>query len=263
MPPAGCRYGVGFALSGGFIKGFAHLGMMQALFEHGIRPEIIAGVSAGALAGAFIADGQEPYRVVEIFRREKFNSLTSFAGSVSGLLKLDEFADFLLRNISVRRIEQLKLPLVVVASDLDHGRSVQFRSGDLSLCVPASCCMPILFSPVVIDGVHYVDGGVFMNLPVTPIRDECRRVVAINVSPINTTSYKKNLFSIGVRCYNYMFKANTLHDKAIADMLLEAYNLDSFSNRDLEKAGEIFESGYRQAKEQLKDKLKKWETTSL
>ena len=245
MPPAGCHYGVGFALSGGFIKGFAHLGMMQALFEHGIRPEIIAGVSAGALAGAFIADGQEPYR------------------GVSGLLKLDEFADFLLRNISVRRIEQLKLPLVVVASDLDHGRSVQFRSGDLSLCVPASCCMPILFSPVVIDGVHYVDGGVFMNLPVTPIRDECRRVVAINVSPINTTSYKKNLFSIGVRCYNYMFKANTLHDKAIADMLLEAYNLDSFSNRDLEKAGEIFESGYRQAKEQLKDKLKKWETTSL
>ena len=117
MPPAGCHYGVGFALSGGFIKGFAHLGMMQALFEHGIRPEIIAGVSAGALAGAFIADGQEPYRVVEIFRREKFNSLTSFAGSVSGLLKLDEFRSRQIRAVPLGGLEPL-CPGFVLYADI-------------------------------------------------------------------------------------------------------------------------------------------------
>ena len=69
---------------------------------------------------------------------------------------------------------------------------------------------------------------------------------------------KKNVLSIAVRCFNYMFRANSLHDKLLADMLLEAYNLDSFSNTELEKAGEIFEAGYRQANVQLKSKLKEW-----
>lgn len=259
---ADIKYKIGFALSGGFIKGFAHLGMMQALFEHDIYPNIISGVSAGALAGAFIADGKEPYKVVEIFEKQKFNHLTSFSKSFTGLLKMDEFKDFLKTNISAKRIEDLKIPLVVVASDLDNGNSVEFRSGDLSQCISASCCMPVLFSPIMINGVNYVDGGVFMNLPVSPIREECERVIAINVSPINATTYKKNVISIAIRCYNYMFRANIMHDKEIADMLLEAYNLDSFSNRELEKAGEIFENGYLQAKEQLKQKLNKWQVTN-
>lgn len=249
------KYNIGFALSGGFIKGFAHLGIMQALFEESIRPDIISGVSAGALAGAFIADGYEPYKVVEVFQRQKFNQLTSFARSVSGLLKMDEFVDFIRSHLSTTKIEELKIPLVITASDLDHGVSVEFREGDLCKCISASCCMPILFSPIVIDGVNYVDGGVFKNLPVSTIREECKRIVAVNVSPIQATEYKKNIISIGVRCYNYMFRANTIHEKEIADILIEAHNLDVFSNTELEKAGEIFEQGYNQAKEQLKEIL--------
>lgn len=250
------KYDCGFALSGGFIKGFAHLGIVQALLEEDIRPDIISGVSAGALAGAFLADGYEPYKVVEIFQKQTFKQLTSFAMSVSGLLKMDEFVDFIKSHLSTNKIEELKIPLVISASDLDHGFSVQFRKGDLTKCISASCCMPILFSPIVINGTNYVDGGVFKNLPVSPIRSECRKVVAVNVSPINASSYKKNVVSIGVRCYNYMFRANTVHDKEISDLLIEAYNLDVFSNTELEKASEIFDTGYRQGKERLKEILK-------
>ena len=61
------KYQIGYALSGGFIKGFAHLGVMQALLEHDIKPDIISGVSAGALAGVFYADGNEPHQVIECF----------------------------------------------------------------------------------------------------------------------------------------------------------------------------------------------------
>lgn len=250
------KYGLGLALSGGFIKGFAHLGIVQALIEEDLKPEIISGVSAGALAGAFIADGYEPYKVVEIFQKQKFNQLTSFAMSVSGLLKMDEFVDFIKSHLSTNRIEELRTPLVISASDLDHGVSVQFRKGNLTQCISASCCMPILFSPIKIDGVNYVDGGVFKNLPVSPIRNECKRVIAVNVSPVNATQYKKNVVSIGVRCYNYLFRANTAHDKEIADLLIEAHNLDIFNNTELEKASEIFDRGYNQGKEQLKEILK-------
>lgn len=247
------KYNVGFALSGGFIKGFAHLGIIQALFEEGVKPEIISGVSAGALAGAFIADGQEPYRIVEIFQKQRFNQLTSFARSVSGLLKLDDFVDFVKEHLSTNRIEDLKIPLVISASDLDHGFSVQFRKGDLSKCISASCCMPILFSPVVINGVNYVDGGIFRNLPVSTIRSECDKIIAVNVSQMPSTEYKKNVFSIGIRCYNYLFRANAVHEKELADVLIEASDLDGFSNTELNKAGLIFDTGYNQAREQIKE----------
>lgn len=250
------KYKLGLALSGGFIKGFAHLGIVQALFEEGLKPNIISGVSAGALAGAFIADGYEPFKVVEIFQKQKFNQLTSLAMSVSGLLKMDEFVDFIKSHLSTNKIEKLKIPMVISASDLDHGISVQFREGDLTKIISASCCMPILFSPVKIGGVNYVDGGVFKNLPVSPIREECRNVVAVNVSPINAAQYKKNVVSIGVRCYNYLFRANTVHDKEISDLLIEVKNLDVFSNTELEKASEIFDMGYKQGREQLKEILK-------
>lgn len=189
-------YKIGYALSGGFIKGFAHLGVMQALLEHDIKPEIISGVSAGALAGVFYADGNEPHRVLDFFSKHKFMDLTSFAVSTAGLFKLNDFMDFLSSNIKAKRLEELKLPLIITATDLDHGKCVQFRKGKIPELVAASCCMPVMFAPVNVNGVNYVDGGVFKNLPVSTIRKECEKVVAINVSPIEAEEYKKNVVNI-------------------------------------------------------------------
>ena len=70
------KYNIGYALSGGFIKGFAHLGIMQALHEHGITPNILSGVSAGALAAVFYADGREPYHIIELFEPVSYTHLT-------------------------------------------------------------------------------------------------------------------------------------------------------------------------------------------
>lgn len=69
------KYHTGFALSGGFIRGIAHLGMLQALFENNIRPDILSGTSAGAIASAFIADGREPFEVMELFAGQSFINL--------------------------------------------------------------------------------------------------------------------------------------------------------------------------------------------
>ncbi|MDR1004397.1 MAG: patatin-like phospholipase family protein [Prevotellaceae bacterium] len=243
---------IGFALSGGFIKGFAHLGAMQALLELDIRPDIISGVSAGALVGAFYADGNEPYRVLDYFAGHKFQDLTKLVIPKVGLFVLDEFIDFLKTNLKARRLEELPLPLVVTATDLDHGKAVQFTSGNIAERIAASCCMPVLFSPVKIEGAHYVDGGLFMNLPVSPIRKRCDKVVAINVSPLNADKYKMNIVSIAQRSYNFMFRANTIPERKRADLLIEPYNLDGYSNRELEKAEEIFEQGYNTAYDTLK-----------
>lgn len=107
------KYNIGYALSGGFIKGFAHLGIMQALHEHGIKPEILSGVSAGALAAVFYADGKEPFHIVELFEHHSFKELTTFSINKQGLLKLDSFIDFLNSNLESKMIEELKSPLLL------------------------------------------------------------------------------------------------------------------------------------------------------
>lgn len=245
------KYQIGFALSGGFIKGFAHLGAMQALLEYDIKPDIISGVSAGALAGAFYADGNEPYEVLQYFAGHKFQDLTKLVIPKVGLFDLSEFIDFLRTNLKSKNIEDLKIPFIITATNLDKGKSVQFTEGDLALRIAASCSMPVMFSPIEIDRNNYVDGGLFMNLPVSTIRRACEKVIAINVSPLVTEDYKKNIVSIAMRSYHFVFCANSLPQKENCDLLIEPYNLQGYSNRELEKAEEIFDQGYKTASEIL------------
>lgn len=200
------KYNIGYALSGGFIKGFAHLGIMQALHEHGIRPEILSGVSAGALAAVFYADGKEPYHIVELFEHHSFKELTTFSINKQGLLKLDSFIDFLNSNLESKTIEELKIPTIITATDLDHGRIVSFKKGKIAERLAASCCMPILFAPIRINNTYYVDGGILMNLPVSPIRKECEKVIALNVDPLVADEYSKNVVSIALRAYHLFSK---------------------------------------------------------
>lgn len=245
------KYPVGYALSGGFIKGFAHLGVMQALLEKGIKPHILSGTSAGALAAAFYADGNEPHQVLQYFAGHKFQDLTKLVIPKVGLFELDEFIDFLRSNLKARRIEDLNTPLIITATDLDHGRTVHFHKGELAERIAASCCMPVLFAPVQIEGTNYVDGGLMMNLPVSTIRRICETVVAINVSPLMATKYKMNIVSIALRSYNFMFRSNAIPEREKADILIEPYNLAGYSNTELEKAEEIFMQGYNTANEYL------------
>lgn len=250
------QYSIGFALSGGFIKGFAHLGAIQALEEHGIRPDIICGVSAGSIAGAFLADGREPYEVVEIFMRYKFNDLAVWARSTSGLFKLNEFITFLKKNLRAEKIEELSIPLLIEATDFDHGKPVIFHRGKLPERIAASCCMPIVFSPVRIGSTYYVDGGVLNNMPVTPIRKNCDKIVGINVSPVPSDRLSKmNVVNIALRTYTLMFHSNTLEETKLCDLLLEPQGLDRYHNRELEYAGEIFKKGYNYTKQLLDERL--------
>ena len=253
-------YKIGYALSGGFIKGFAHLGVMQALLEYDIKPDIISGVSAGALAGVFYADGNEPHQVIEYFSKHKFMDLTSWAKNTAGLFKLDDFVDFLNSNLKAKKLEELQIPLIITATDLDHGRCVQFRRGKIAERVAASCCMPVMFAPMNINGTNYIDGGVFKNLPVSTIRKDCEKVIAINVSPIQAEKYKMNVLNIAMRSYHFMFRANTAYDRDICDLLIEPYGLKGYSNRELEKAEEIFEQGYKAGKEILDQLIKEKNT---
>lgn len=240
-------YKIGLALSGGGAKGFAHLGVFKLLEESGLKPDIISGTSAGSLMGVLFADGYSADEIKNMFIGREFSEFAQLQIPKSGLFNYDRFQEFLKRHLRSKRIEDLPIPTVIVATDLDRGCSHEFSSGPIVEAVTASCCMPIVFSPVLINGVHYVDGGLFRNFPVSTIRDECEYVIGVNVSPLIPQRYKQTLLHIAERTYHYVFKANAIEDRELCDILIEAKEVGLYKTFDLENINLISEIGYEAA----------------
>lgn len=240
-------YKIGLALSGGGAKGFAHLGVFKLLEESGLKPDIISGTSAGSLMGVLFADGYSADEIKNMFIGREFSEFAQLQIPKYGLFNYDRFQEFLKRHLRSKRIEDLPIPTVIVATDLDRGCSHEFRSGPIVEAVTASCCMPIVFSPVLINGVHYVDGGLFRNFPVSTIRDECEYVIGVNVSPLIPQRYKQTLLHIAERTYHYVFKANAIEDRELCDILIEAKEVGLYKTFDLENINLISEIGYEAA----------------
>jgi len=248
-------YKVGIALSGGGVKGLCHAGVLKALEEVGIKPNVISGVSSGALVGALYSDGYSPDEIAVCFEEISFRNMTKIRLPDGGFFKTDIFQKFLNSKLHARTFEELSIPLRVVATDLDNGRSVTFNSGQLIDPIVASCTFPVLFSPKIINGIHYVDGGVLKNFPVSTIRKDCEKVIGINASPLVADEYKQSILNVALRSYNFMFKANILHDKGLCDLLIEPVDMGNYETFDVDKGREIFELGYRSAKQILAIKL--------
>jgi len=248
-------YKIGLALSGGGIKGLCHAGVLKALDETGIKPDIISGVSSGAVVGALYADGYSPDEIAAFFEDISFRKLTKIQIPDGGFFRIDYFQKFINRKLRAKTFEELKIPLRIVATDLDKGQSVVFSTGKLIDPIVASCSIPVLFSPKVIDGVHYVDGGVLKNFPVSTIREDCDKVIGINASPLVADEYKVTILNVAARSYNFMFKANIFHDKELCDLLIEPIDMGNYDTFDVDKGREIFELGYRSTRQLLVSKL--------
>jgi len=248
-------YKIGIALSGGGIKGLCHAGVLKALEEHGIKPDIISGVSSGCVVGALYADGYTPDEIARLFEDISFRQMTKLQIPDGGFFKIDAFQKFITKKLRAKTFEELKIPLRIVATDLDKGRSVVFSTGKLIEPIVASCSIPVLFSPKIIDGVHYVDGGVLKNFPVSTIRDDCEKVIGVNASPLVADDYKTTILNVAARSYHFMFKANILHDKELCDLLIEPIDMGNYEIFNVDKGREIFELGYRSTKQLLVNKL--------
>ena len=118
----------------------------------------------------------------------------------------------------------------------------------------ASSSIPVLFTPQKINNNYYVDGGLLKNFPVSTIRKECDLLIGINVGPLVAPKYKVNIMDVAFRTYHFMFRANTLADKAICDILIEPENIYDFDLFETDKVMEIFDLGYQKAMEVLKTK---------
>lgn len=247
-------YNLGLSLSGGGSKGFAHLGVIKALEEEDLHPDIIAATSAGAFAGVLYADGNSPEEILSFFEKRAFKDFAELTIPHCGIFKAERFKDFLKKHLKARTFEDLKIPMKIIATDLANGVSVTFDKGPLIPAVLASCAYPIVFTPVEIDDVHYVDGGLFKNFPVTTIRPECKKIIGVNVTPLTKQKYKNSLLYIAERSFHYVSVANSLSDRKLCDILIETGRLSKYAMFTLEHRKEIFDIGYEVAKEELNKK---------
>lgn len=238
---------LGLALSGGGAKGFAHIGVFKLLEECRLKPDIIAGTSVGSLMGVLFADGYSADEIKELFTGREFSEFAELQVPKAGIFNSQRFRNFLKRHLRAKTFDELQIPLVVLATDLDNGESHEFRSGPVVEAVTASCSIPIIFNPVVINGIHYVDGGLFRNFPVSNIREECERVIGVNVSPLIPTKYKQTILGVAERSYHYMFRANTLEDRELCDVLIEAEEFGLYKTFELESIDLISNTGYKAA----------------
>lgn len=216
------RDSIGFAFSGGASKGFSHIGIIMAMEKFGIKPNIISGVSAGSIAAVLYAAGLTPLDMRQCFTDyNKFSDFRSWTLPKDGIFNLSKFAKLLDSWLPVKRLEELKLPTVVCATNLDRGTQVGWVKGEIVPRVVASCSIPIVFSPVEIKGSHYVDGGVLHNLPAWAIRDYCDVLFGANVSPLNRDyTYKESLIDIALRSYHLTTKANLSSDLRLCDHVI-------------------------------------------
>lgn len=241
----GPEHRTGLVLSGGGARGFAHAGAIKALKEVGIKPDIIAGVSAGSIAAVMFSAGIEPEKMVELFRDCRFSDFCEFSMPKDGLFRLDKFKNFLRKNIKYANLEDLPIPVVIGATNLDDGTKVIFEKGPLAERVAASCSIPIVFKPQKIDGVRYVDGGVLHNLPAWSIRNRCKYLIGINCSPLSKTPVGNGIVDIAMRSYELMAKTNVIHDMEICDIVIRNEEIARYKVFNLKEIEKVFESGYR------------------
>jgi NTE family protein len=212
---------IGLALGGGAARGFSHIGVIQVLEEAGIRPDFVAGTSAGSLVAALYASGKSGPEMAALAQAMDEGSITDWAFPTRGLIRGEALARYVRDNTGNRSIEQMKLPLGIVATDLDNGSAVLFRRGDTGTAVRASSAVPAVFQPVKIGQREYVDGGLVSPVPVRFARQMgAELVIAVDISSPPDGNATSDVMKMLLQTFAIMGRSINYFELREADIVL-------------------------------------------
>ena len=241
-----------FVLSGGGCRGFAHLGVVKALQESGIYPSEISGTSSGAIAGAFLANGFSPDEIKDIFIGKLKLNMLSRNGFKLGLISMKKIRIFLQNNLRYKKFEELPIPFYATATSFADGSQHIFNQGNIINAIIASSSIPVVFPPVVIHGVPFVDGGLSNNLPIEPFSNHRKDIVCIHVNPIRSFKPGESVFDIMDRSIHLSFREKVNRSADGCFLFIEPQELTGYGLFDIQKIQEIFDIGYGFTKKLLK-----------
>lgn len=214
---------IGLVLGGGAARGFAHVGVIQALEEAGVKPDLVVGTSAGSLVAAIYASGKTGAQLQTISENMEEAALTDWTLPLfsRGMLRGDALARYVSGQVGGKPIEALPLPLGIVATDLHSGRGVLFARGDAALAVRASSAVPAVFQPVKIGTREYVDGGLVSPVPVRFARQMgAELVIAVDISSAPESNPASGSLEILLQTFSIMSKSINTFELRDADVVV-------------------------------------------
>jgi NTE family protein len=217
-PPA-----IGLALGGGAARGFAHVGVIQILEEAGVRPDFVVGTSAGSLVAALYASGRSGQQLQQVADSMEEAAFTDWTLPIfsRGMLRGEALARYVNAQVSGKTIEQMPLPLGIVATDLNSGLGVLFQRGDTGTAVRASSAVPALFLPVKIGKQEYVDGGLVSPTPVRYVRQMgAELVIAVDISSAPEGNQAGDPIQILLQTFAIMGKSINSYELRDADVVV-------------------------------------------
>ena len=201
---------LGLALGSGAARGFAHVGVIQVLEEAGIQPDLVVGTSAGSLVAALYASGKNSTQLRRVAETMEEAEITDWMMPIlnRGALRGEALARYVNTQVGGRLIEQMKIPLGIVATDLHNGEPMLFQRGNTGSAVRASSAVPAVFQPVKIGAREYVDGGLVAPVPVRQAREMGANVIiAVDISTDPEGSPASDTFQILMQTFNIMGKS--------------------------------------------------------
>lgn len=243
---------VGIVLSGGGIRGIAHLGVLKALANEGLVISHISGTSAGAIAGAFFASGLDPEACLNIFMKTKLLRFIRPAVGSLGLVNMEYTSSLLKEHLPIDKIENLKIPLTIAATNFSEGKLVYLTKGPLIRAIQASSCIPGVFKPIMIDEEMYVDGGVLNNFPIEPLLTDCDFIIGSSCNHLNKANKLFTFKSLISRAVTMSINKDMEQKAAFCNILIEPKDMGMISTFDTNKAETIYWLAYEETLKTIK-----------
>ena len=248
---------IGLVLSGGGVRGMAHIGVLRALEEHGISANTVSGSSVGALVAALYANETPVHDMLTFFKETplfKYNFITILK---PGLVDTERYFDVFKAYFPENSFEALERKLHVVATNLQEGSEEFFHTGKLIHPLLASAALPPVFGPVEINGCLYADGGIMNNFPVEPLLGKVDFIIGSNVSVIKKVEKRaiNSSLQLANRTTALMIYAINRQKIRQCDLVFEPLELESIGVLDKKGIEKAYIIGYEHAARAL-DKLK-------
>jgi NTE family protein len=243
---------VGIVLSGGGIRGIAHLGVLKALSNHGVKFHHISGTSAGAIAGSLFAAGVDPAEGLDIFLKTKLWHFIRPALGSLGLINIEHTEEIFKKYFKEDSFESLKIPLTLATVNFSEGRLVYFTKGPLIRAIQASSCIPGAFKPIMIAGQMYVDGGVLNNFPVEPLLQDCDFIIGSSCNHLNPVDKITGITKLIARAGTMSINHDMERKANFCDILIEPKGLGAINTFDIKRAEEIYWIAYEETLKAIK-----------
>ena len=235
---------IGLSLSGGGSRGIAHLGVLKALEEMGVKPSIISGVSAGAIIGAYYSNQYSPNQILEIFLEKKFKNYFRFHYGGLGIIDMKKIHKYFLKYFPEDNFNELSIPLVICATDIITSETVYFTEGPLIMPILASSAIPFLFSPIQFNDTLLLDGGILNNMPVDPLLGKCDKIIGVHVNHQDNLLRNKSRIGILERVFHLSTERSVKQNAKKCDCFIDPPEMANYSMFSISKAPEVFKIGY-------------------